>query len=211
MTFVFGKQSITIGSGPGSDIRVGGPGVHALHARIERSGLFSCDMEAWRLHYALTLDHWHQRFSRARQEIAAHMGERFCRMWEYYLVCCAVAFRCGDLGGVIDALARAEVLSRLAAKDALGAVSVLTRADWYFKRLSADAEKSITKELTKRLLAVSPTAIGGDPGAAAVVIVVGQVRRLGEAGLDQVPVQPSSRIIADDRRRQVRGKAQLTL
>jgi ABC-type multidrug transport system ATPase subunit/pSer/pThr/pTyr-binding forkhead associated (FHA) protein len=37
MTFVFGKQSITIGSGPGSDIRVGGPGVHALHARIERS------------------------------------------------------------------------------------------------------------------------------------------------------------------------------
>jgi ABC-type multidrug transport system ATPase subunit/pSer/pThr/pTyr-binding forkhead associated (FHA) protein len=37
MTFVFGKQSITIGSGPGSDIRLGGPGVHALHARIERA------------------------------------------------------------------------------------------------------------------------------------------------------------------------------
>src|SRR5689334_7739187 len=37
MTFVFGKQSISIGSGPGNDIRVGGPGVHALHARIERT------------------------------------------------------------------------------------------------------------------------------------------------------------------------------
>ncbi len=68
------------------------------------------------------------------------------------------AIRCEDLGGVVDTLARAEVLSRLAAKDPLGAVSVLTRADWYFKKLSPDAEKSITKELTKRLLAVTPTA-----------------------------------------------------
>jgi hypothetical protein len=66
--------------------------------------------------------------------------------------------RCYDLGSVVDTLARAEVLSRLAAKDALGAVSVLTRADWYFKKLSADAERSITKELHKRLLAVSPSA-----------------------------------------------------
>ena len=67
------------------------------------------------------------------------------------------AIRCGDLGGVIDMLARTEVLSRLAAKDALGAVSVLARSDWYLKKLSADAEKAITKELTRRLLPVTPT------------------------------------------------------
>jgi len=66
--------------------------------------------------------------------------------------------RCEDLGGVVDALARAEVLSRLAAKDPLAAVGVLSRSDWYFKKLSSDAEKSITKELTKRLLGVAPTA-----------------------------------------------------
>lgn len=66
--------------------------------------------------------------------------------------------RCEDLGSVIDTLARADVLSRLAAKDALGAVSVLTRSDWYFKKLSSDAEKAISKELTKRLLAVTPVA-----------------------------------------------------
>jgi ABC-type multidrug transport system ATPase subunit/pSer/pThr/pTyr-binding forkhead associated (FHA) protein len=36
MTFVFGKQSISIGSAPHSDIRLGGPGVSAVHARIER-------------------------------------------------------------------------------------------------------------------------------------------------------------------------------
>ena len=67
------------------------------------------------------------------------------------------AIRCEDLGSVVDTLARAEVLSRLAAKDPLGAVAVLTRADWYFKKISTDAEKAITKELTKRLLAVAPT------------------------------------------------------
>lgn len=65
--------------------------------------------------------------------------------------------RCDDLGPVVDALARAEVLARLAAKDALGAASVLTRADWYYKRISADAEKSITKELSKRLLGITPS------------------------------------------------------
>jgi hypothetical protein len=69
------------------------------------------------------------------------------------------AIQCGDLGSVIDMLARTEVLSRLAAKDALGAVSVLARSDWYFKKLSADAEKAITKELVKRLLPVTPTVI----------------------------------------------------
>jgi hypothetical protein len=68
------------------------------------------------------------------------------------------AIRCNDLGGVIDSLARADVLSRLAAKDALGATSVLARTDWYLKKLSVDAEKAITKEITKRLLAVTPTA-----------------------------------------------------
>jgi ABC-type multidrug transport system ATPase subunit/pSer/pThr/pTyr-binding forkhead associated (FHA) protein len=36
MTFGFGKQSINIGSGPNNDVRLGGPGVNALHARIER-------------------------------------------------------------------------------------------------------------------------------------------------------------------------------
>jgi ABC transport system ATP-binding/permease protein len=36
MTFGFGKQSISIGSGPHNDIRLGGPGVSAVHARIER-------------------------------------------------------------------------------------------------------------------------------------------------------------------------------
>jgi hypothetical protein len=76
--------------------------------------------------------------------------------------------RCEDLGAAVDALARAEVLSRLAAKDALGAVSVLTRSDWYFKKISPDAEKSITKELTKRLLPVAPTssALAARPKAA---------------------------------------------
>jgi hypothetical protein len=65
---------------------------------------------------------------------------------------------CGDLGGVVDLLARADALSRLAAKDTVGAISVLARSDWYFKKLSPDAEKAITKELMKRVLPVTPSA-----------------------------------------------------
>src|SRR5687768_5497504 len=34
----FGKQTITIGSAPNSDIRLGGPGVAPEHARIEHRG-----------------------------------------------------------------------------------------------------------------------------------------------------------------------------
>ena len=38
MTFGFGKQSISIGSGSQNDVRLGGPGVSAVLARIERKG-----------------------------------------------------------------------------------------------------------------------------------------------------------------------------
>lgn len=55
------------------------------------------DLEIWRLHYALTLQHWQQRFQQARAEFAQRLGERFCRMWEFYLQSSEAAFRWGNL------------------------------------------------------------------------------------------------------------------
>ncbi|HXG27588.1 MAG TPA: class I SAM-dependent methyltransferase, partial [Nevskiales bacterium] len=55
------------------------------------------DLEVLRLHYAETLRHWNQRFQAARPEFAARLGERFCRMWEFYLQICEAMFRWGDL------------------------------------------------------------------------------------------------------------------
>ena len=60
---------------------------------IEKSGLKITDIEVLRLHYAQTLKEWRRRFNRNRAEIAKIYDERFCRMWEFYLVGAEMAFR----------------------------------------------------------------------------------------------------------------------
>ncbi len=60
---------------------------------VERQGLWVTDIEILRLHYAETLRAWRQRFTANRGQIAALYDERFCRMWEFYLVGSELAFR----------------------------------------------------------------------------------------------------------------------
>jgi cyclopropane-fatty-acyl-phospholipid synthase len=62
---------------------------------VERSKLWVTDVEILRLHYAETLKSWRQRFERNRDRIRRIYDERFCRMWEMYLVGSEVAFRRG--------------------------------------------------------------------------------------------------------------------
>ncbi len=69
------------------------PALSEVLPSIERSGLLLTDLEILRLHYAFTLRHWRERFLRNRDAIAALYDERFCRMWEFYLVACELAFR----------------------------------------------------------------------------------------------------------------------
>lgn len=47
--------------------------------------------------YALTLTAWHQRFEAAWPRFADRLGERFHRMWRYYLLSCAAAFKVRDI------------------------------------------------------------------------------------------------------------------
>ncbi len=61
------------------------PAASEMTGSIETSGLILTDFEVLRIHYAHTLNIWAQRFAASRGEIAARMGERFCRMWEFYL------------------------------------------------------------------------------------------------------------------------------
>jgi cyclopropane-fatty-acyl-phospholipid synthase len=60
---------------------------------VEKTGLWITDVEVLRLHYARTLRHWRQRFLANRDRVKAIYDERFCRMWEFYLAGCEVAFR----------------------------------------------------------------------------------------------------------------------
>lgn len=73
------------------------PAASEVLPAVEHSGLILCDLEVWRLHYAQTLAAWNARFQAARPAIAARLGERFCRMWTFYLQGSEAAFRWGGL------------------------------------------------------------------------------------------------------------------
>ena len=68
------------------------PSLSELAGPIERSGLWNCDVEVWRLHYAMTLRHWLARFDAHLDEVRKRYDDRFIRMWRYYLTICALAF-----------------------------------------------------------------------------------------------------------------------
>ncbi|MFQ5792223.1 MAG: class I SAM-dependent methyltransferase [Acidobacteriota bacterium] len=72
------------------------PALSEVLAVIEKCGLWVTDIEILRLHYADTLREWHRRFQANRDKIKKLYDERFCRMWEFYLVGSEMGFRHGD-------------------------------------------------------------------------------------------------------------------
>lgn len=78
---------------PGADV----PSLSEVMPVIERSGLVCTDIEILRIHYAETLRHWREAFESRRDDVAAIYDERFCRMWELYLVICEMGFRYENL------------------------------------------------------------------------------------------------------------------
>lgn len=72
------------------------PALSEVLAAVERQYLWVTDMEILRLHYADTLRAWRSRFEANRAKIAALYDERFCRMWEFYLVSAEMTFRHGS-------------------------------------------------------------------------------------------------------------------
>ena len=73
------------------------PAVSEVMPAIEKAGLKVTDMEILRMHYARTLREWRERFLANRDKVKAIYDERFCRMWEYYLVGSEISFRYWDL------------------------------------------------------------------------------------------------------------------
>jgi cyclopropane-fatty-acyl-phospholipid synthase len=71
------------------------PALSEVVPAAERSRLWVTDIEILRLHYAETLKSWRCRFERHRDRLRSIYDERFCRMWEMYLVGSEVAFRRG--------------------------------------------------------------------------------------------------------------------
>jgi cyclopropane-fatty-acyl-phospholipid synthase len=73
------------------------PALSEVLPEVERAGLLVTDVEILRLHYALTLRHWRQRFRASWHTAVERYGERFCRMWEFYLAGSETGFRYQNL------------------------------------------------------------------------------------------------------------------
>lgn len=71
------------------------PALSETFAEIEKAGLWVTDCEILRLHYAETLLEWDKRFQANRDKVAEMFDERFCRMWEFYLIVSEFSFRHG--------------------------------------------------------------------------------------------------------------------
>jgi|RhiMethySRZTD1v2_1073278.scaffolds.fasta_scaffold30718_2 cyclopropane-fatty-acyl-phospholipid synthase len=72
------------------------PALSEVFTAVEQASLWVTDLEFLRLHYAKTLAHWCRRFEANRARIAEMYDERFCRMWEFYLISAEMMFRTGS-------------------------------------------------------------------------------------------------------------------
>jgi cyclopropane-fatty-acyl-phospholipid synthase len=69
------------------------PALSEVLPALEKSGLWATDIEVLRLHYAHTISHWRRRFAANRDTIQSLYDERFCRMFEFYLIASELTFR----------------------------------------------------------------------------------------------------------------------
>ncbi len=72
-----------------------GPALSEVFTATEKAALWVTDVEFLRLHYAKTLREWGRRFDANRARVAAMYDERFCRMWEFYLISAQMIFETG--------------------------------------------------------------------------------------------------------------------
>jgi len=72
------------------------PALSEVFPVVEQASLWVTDLEFLRVHYADTLREWHRRFEANRPKIVAMYDERFCRMWEFYLISAEMMFRTGS-------------------------------------------------------------------------------------------------------------------
>ena len=73
------------------------PSLSQIIQPIEKTGLIVADSETLIRHYDKTLESWLERFLNKKKEVKDLFGDKFVRMWEFYLASCAAAFRYRDL------------------------------------------------------------------------------------------------------------------
>lgn len=73
------------------------PSVRETVAHLPTQNFQLTDYENLRIHYAMTLDKWWERFEAHKDTVLKMYDEKFYRMWRFYLASSSAAFRYGDL------------------------------------------------------------------------------------------------------------------
>ncbi len=71
------------------------PSLCQITSAIEGSSFLVCDVETLRMHYAWTLKSWRAKFTDEKPKIVSMFGERFFRVWDFYLAISEASFRAG--------------------------------------------------------------------------------------------------------------------
>ena len=72
------------------------PSLEEIFKSLEGLNFYLIDIDNWRLHYYKTLKEWKRRFLENKKWVLENLGERFFRMWEFYLTAAAVSFFVGS-------------------------------------------------------------------------------------------------------------------
>ncbi len=72
------------------------PALEEIIKAIEHLEFYLIDIDNWRLHYYRTLKEWRKRFHQSSEWVLKNLGERFFRMWDFYLTAAAVSFLVGS-------------------------------------------------------------------------------------------------------------------
>jgi cyclopropane-fatty-acyl-phospholipid synthase len=73
------------------------PALSEMQKAIDKQHLVTCDIEALRIHYAMTLTAWYDRFMEHADKARELYDERFVRMWRWYLLSVQASFSVGKL------------------------------------------------------------------------------------------------------------------
>lgn len=73
------------------------PSSREIFWALPEYGFRITDYENLRIHYAMTLDEWQNRYRTHRKKVLEMFDEDFYRMWDFWLACSAAAFRFGNL------------------------------------------------------------------------------------------------------------------
>jgi cyclopropane-fatty-acyl-phospholipid synthase len=73
------------------------PSLREMLEVVEHGDFSVLDVENLRMHYALTLKHWLQRFENASSRVKEMYDERFVRAWRLYLAGSIASFNTGDM------------------------------------------------------------------------------------------------------------------